>query len=216
MSKISEAPALAPAARKPNLRDYALTELRKALMNGDLRESELYSAVTLAEKLQISTTPVREALLDLSREGLVIAEKNRGFRVAEIVEEDLELLARARVLLEVPLLHDVHERTSGDGYAELRKLADDILRLTDEADRYEFVKLDRDFHLALVARAGNPFVTDVVADFRNRSRLAFLRSPHDQQDVEEAAREHLALLEYLEQGELSRAQDLLTKHILGY
>ncbi|WP_442546118.1 GntR family transcriptional regulator (plasmid) [Arthrobacter sp. KN11-1C] len=215
MSKVREAPALAPAARKPNLRDHALAELRKALMNGELQASELYSAVALAEKLQISTTPVREALLDLSREGLVVAEKNRGFRVAEIVEADLELLARARVLLEVPLLQDVYERTNASGYEDLRNLAEDILRLTDEDDRYEFVRLDRDFHLALVARAGNPFVTDVVADFRNRSRLAFLRSPHDQQEVEESAREHLALLDHLGRGELSRAQDLLTKHILG-
>ncbi|MFE1904847.1 GntR family transcriptional regulator, partial [Streptomyces gardneri] len=71
-------------ASRERLRDQVAHALRAALISGELRPGVVYSAPTLAEDFGISATPVREAMLDLAREGLVEPVRNKGFRVTEV------------------------------------------------------------------------------------------------------------------------------------
>ncbi len=73
-----------------NLRQQVRRALEAAIVAGELRPGELYSAPVLSERFGVSATPVREAMLELSKDGFVVAERNRGFRVAEVSERDLD------------------------------------------------------------------------------------------------------------------------------
>ncbi|MGY3484764.1 DNA-binding GntR family transcriptional regulator [Bradyrhizobium sp. USDA 4011] len=75
-------------------------DLRTKLLNGDLRPGEKLKISTLCETLSVNLSAVREALARLTSEGLVIAEPQRGFRVAPISVDDLVQLTDARVHIE--------------------------------------------------------------------------------------------------------------------
>jgi DNA-binding GntR family transcriptional regulator len=67
-----------------SLRDQVRRSLEAAMIAGELLPGQLYSAPSLGERFGVSATPVREAMHDLAKDGFVVAERNRGFRVLEI------------------------------------------------------------------------------------------------------------------------------------
>jgi DNA-binding GntR family transcriptional regulator len=85
-----------------SLQDQVRRSLEAAMMAGELKPGELYSAPALGERFGVSATPVREAMLDLANDGFVVAERNRGFRVVEMSAVDLDEICPIRLLLEVP------------------------------------------------------------------------------------------------------------------
>ena len=105
-----------------SLRDQVRRSLEAAMVAGELAPGELYSAPALGERFGVSATPVREAMLDLAKDGFVVAERNRGFRVVEMSDADLDEICQIRLLLEVPTTvqvakiigPDVLDRAVGD------------------------------------------------------------------------------------------------------
>ncbi len=83
-----------------SLRDKVVQRVRSDIVSGRSAPGAMYSVPTLAEELGISTTPVREALLELGRSGLISPRRNRGFRVEAISLDDLNNLFAVRTLLE--------------------------------------------------------------------------------------------------------------------
>jgi len=81
---------ISAAIRTGSLREQVSRALEAALVAGELQPGEIYSAPGLAERFGVSATPVREALLDLVRDGFVEVVRNRGFRVVEMSETDLD------------------------------------------------------------------------------------------------------------------------------
>src|SRR5882672_10851460 len=81
-SAVGAPPSHIGAISVGSLRDQVRRSLEAAMVAGELRPGELYSAPALGERFGVSATPVREAMLDLARDGFVVAERNRGFRVA--------------------------------------------------------------------------------------------------------------------------------------
>ena len=90
------------AIRADSLREQVSRALEAALVAGELQPGVLYSAPGLAEQFGVSATPVREAMLDLVKDGFVEVVRNKGFRVLEISESDLDQISQIRLLLEVP------------------------------------------------------------------------------------------------------------------
>src|SRR5262249_24753644 len=175
MNSPSQPPALRAISRTENLRDQVSDELRAALISGRLRPGVVYSAPTLGEMLGVSATPVREAMLDLVREGLVEVLRNKGFRVTVLNDRQLDQFAQVRLLLEVPTMGDVAAAASDprivDALEGLRPRADEMARAAHDEGMIRFIQLDTDFHTGFLALAGNAELVKIVGDLRNRSRL---------------------------------------------
>ncbi len=75
--------------RQMSLRETVTERLRTSIISGDLVEGELYSAPSLGAAFGVSATPVREAMMDLVREGLVETVKNKGFRITGMTDAEL-------------------------------------------------------------------------------------------------------------------------------
>jgi DNA-binding GntR family transcriptional regulator len=82
----------------PSLREQARQVIRGLVITGQMQPDQLYSVPRLAAELGVSATPVREALLDLEREGLLEAERNRGFRVVSLSLRELNDIFAVRLL----------------------------------------------------------------------------------------------------------------------
>src|SRR5882757_240731 len=92
-----------PSLQKlPSRRRQVTENLRAAIISGQMEPGVVYSAPILAEEFGVSPTPVREAMLDLAKDGLIEVARNKGFRVIEPSQHELDEMMELRLLLEVP------------------------------------------------------------------------------------------------------------------
>lgn len=201
---------------RQSLRHQVAHALRAALVAGQMRPGLVYSAPVLAEQLGVSATPVREAMLDLANEGLVEAIRNKGFRVTELSEKDLDDITHIRMLIEVPTVADVARRCEGviaTAVENLRPLAREIELHAVEPDLIQYVEVDRQFHLGLLALAGNAHLVDVVRGLRARSRLYGLEALAERGELRASAAEHEELVNLVLARDAVAAGDLMGRHI---
>ncbi|MFG3105221.1 GntR family transcriptional regulator [Streptomyces tendae] len=196
-----------------HLRDQVADALRAALIAGDLRPGVVYSAPTLAAELGVSATPVREAMLDLAREGLVEAVRNKGFRITEMTERDLDEFTEIRTLIEVPTVGRVTATANAGQLEALRPLAEQIVTAAREHDVLKYLEADHRFHLELLALAGNHHLVAVVADLRKRSRLFGLGSLNETGRLVASAQEHVELLDLMVAGRTREAEECMRRHL---
>ncbi|GAB7186204.1 GntR family transcriptional regulator [Kitasatospora sp. Ki12] len=195
------------------LRDQVAHALRAALISGELRPGVVYSAPALAADFGVSATPVREAMLDLAREGLVEAVRNKGFRVTELTERDLDDYTEIRALIEVPTIGRVTRTATEDQLERLRPQAEAIVAAARKHDLIGYLEADRQFHLDLLGLAGNARLVDVVGDLRKRSRLYGLTRLDERGELVSSAEEHLELLDLMIAGDADAAEACMTRHL---
>lgn len=206
-------PAFGP---RSNLRDRVTEVLRGAIITGAMRPGQLYSAPTLADRFGVSATPVREAMLDLAKEGLVEAVRNKGFRVTEPTEAELDDMTALRMLIEVPTCAEIARRYTAAWsarLAELAPVAKEIVASAETGDLIAYVEADRRFHLGLLELAGNAELVAVVGQLRARSRLYGLEELVRRGELERSAAEHLELLDLVRRRDADGAANLMRRHI---
>ncbi|MEV7795939.1 GntR family transcriptional regulator [Streptomyces sp. NPDC087512] len=196
-----------------HLRDQVANALRAALIAGDLKPGVIYSAPTLAAEYGVSATPVREAMLDLAREGLVEAVRNKGFRVTELSERDLDEFTEIRALIEIPTIGQVARSASREELEKLRPVAEEIVAAARAGDLIGYLESDRRFHLDLLGLAGNSRLVETVADLRKRSRLYGLTELAEAGALVASAREHTALLDLMLAGDAAAAEEHMRHHL---
>jgi DNA-binding GntR family transcriptional regulator len=183
------------------------------VISGELKPGEVYSAPTLGARFGVSATPVREAMLDLVREGLVISLRNKGFRVTEVSDEDLDNVAAVRQLIEPPTIRDVVPVIPAADYPRLRRLAEDIVVAAQAGDLIAYIEADRVFHVTLLAYSGNQKLVDVVSDLRSQTRLLGLTPLVESGRLLPSATEHHELMDMVEAGDGEGAEQLMRQHI---
>ncbi|WP_406274951.1 GntR family transcriptional regulator [Streptomyces sp. NBC_00191] len=200
-------------ATRERLRDQVAHALRAALISGELRPGEVYSAPVLAEDFGISATPVREAMLDLAREGLVEPVRNKGFRVTEVNERDLDQYTEIRALIEIPTVGRITRSAAREALEALRPVAEEIVRAARDHDLIGYLEADRQFHLSLLALSGNERLVETVGDLRKRSRLYGLTALDERGGLIPSAEEHLELLDLMLAGDAKGAEKLMARHL---
>lgn len=196
-----------------SLRASVTDALRSAIILGDLEEGRLYSAPALAAPLGVSATPVREAMMDLAREGLVTTVKNKGFRVTEMTGADLEEQTQVRQLLEGPAMRAVAGHVPTQDLPELREIADRIAAGARDGDLHTYLQADREFHARLIEYTGNRRLVEITTRLRGQTRMKALRQLAAAGRLVSSAEEHHQLLDLLVDGDGGGAADLIVRHI---
>lgn len=201
---------------RSSLRERIRDALHAALVTGGMVPGVTYSVPALAEQFGVSATPVREAMLDLAKEGMVEPVPNKGFRVVEVTDEDLDEVTELRRMLEVPAVGKLARRLGPDEIARLRALAGVIGRAATDGDLITYIDADRTFHLTLLGLAGNRRLIEIVDQLRARTRLYGLGHLVAEGSLARSASEHDELIDALEGGS-SRAQvEKLVAHHIGH
>lgn len=198
---------------RQNVREQVAQALRAALVAGEMRPGVVYSAPTLAARFGVSPTPVREAMLDLAKEGLVTAVRNKGFRVTELSERDLDEITEVRALIEVPTVGRIAADVPAEAIIALRPLAEAIVTAARDRDILGYIEADNTFHLALLTLAGNDHLIEVVRDLRHRSRLYGVPSLAERGELIPSAEEHLRLLDTVASGDAAEAEAVMRHHL---
>lgn len=195
------------------LREQCGQALRALIVTGELRAGELNSIGSIAERLGVSITPVREALLDLVREELVEMVRNRGFRVVTLTDQDLDELMELRLMLEVPAIRRIAERRPAPDLAALRAVVRETTEFAVAGDMVGFVSRDRDLHLGILELAGNGRLVRTVGLLRDQTRLYGLQQITGSHEFLSSAAEHDQLLDLIEAGAAGEAADLMQRHL---
>lgn len=196
-----------------SLREEVANALRAALVAGQMRPGAVYSAPALAGRFNVSATPVREAMLDLAKEGLVEVVRNKGFRVTELSEKELDEITELRQLIEIPTVTRLADGVPTDAFERLRPLAQDIVDAARRGDLIDYVEADRRFHLDLLALAGNTSLVAMVGELRKRARLYGLNQLAEHGRLLASAEEHLGLLDLLLTGDADGVATLMRHHL---
>jgi DNA-binding GntR family transcriptional regulator len=199
--------------QKTSLRETVARALRAAIISGEMVPGIVYSAPTLGARFGVSATPVREAMLDLVRENLVSVEPNKGFRVMDVSEEDLDQIAHIRLLLEPPVVGSVVEVIPDADIPLLRELAQEIVLRAQEGDLVAYTDADREFHIRLLEYSGNTRLVELVSDLRSHSRLSGLTRLAEQGLLAQSAQEHLRMVDLIEQRRSDDLEELMKNHI---
>jgi len=210
---LSSLPSLPSLGERRNYRDQVAHALRAALVAGQLRPGELYSAPALAARFGVSATPVREAMLDLVREGLVETVSNKGFRVTAVTDRQLDEYTSVRALIEIPTVAGLAATARPADLTALRPDAEQIVAAAASGDLIGYIEADRRFHLGLLALAGNRHLVEVVGDLRKRSRLYGLTALAERGLLQASAEEHLELLDALLARDEDGTRAVLTRHL---
>lgn len=201
------------AIPKESLRERVLRALRSAIVSGEMEPGRVYSAPFLAGRFGVSATPVREAMLDLAREDLVTIVPNKGFRVTEVDDADLDQVAQIRQLLEPPVVAQVTATIPEADLDDLQQLAQDIVAAAEAKDLVDYTEADRVFHLRLLSYADNPRLVDLVAQLRGQTRLLNLTTLLEQGRLADSAREHLEIVALIRSRDAAAVEKAMRRHI---
>lgn len=196
-----------------SLRDQALRVIRARIISGAMRPGELYALGATASELGVSVTPVREAVLELARERLVDLARNRGFRVREISEHELNEIVEFRKIVEVGAVRLVAERNLLEQASGLQDLARATEKFAAAGDWVGFLDSDRDFHLGIMSHLQNERLLQVAGSLRDQSRLYGLDYVAGTESLIQSTHEHTALLDAIVAGQADEAATIMDRHL---
>lgn len=197
---------------RPTLvRDGVYEHLRRALLDGDLVPGERLGEVELGQQLGVSRTPIREALVRLTQDGLLTTEANKGVRVrtvtaaeardAYVVREELDGLAAA-------LAAQAHTAADARGLT----LALDALDAARGTDYREQTRLDLAYHRAVTAAAHNTVLGSLARDLEQRVALIKHQTRTYNAHPDTAA-QHAAILRAVLDRDADAARDAARTHV---
>ena len=196
-----------------SMRQRIADALRASVITGEMTVGNVYSVPALADKFGVSITPVREAMLDLAKEGLVEPVRNKGFRVRELSATELDEITDIRLMLEPAAVASLTGKLSPQTISELTSLADNIVTTAAAGDVIAYVDADRIFHRAIIELTNNQTLTDIVMSLRAQSRLLGLRSLAQAGTLHVSAHEHHELIIALQGTDSTAVREIVTHHL---
>jgi DNA-binding GntR family transcriptional regulator len=207
------APDVLEELRAESLSERVFDAIRSAIVNKSVPPGVPLTEAGLATQLNVSKTPVREALLRLRQIGLIEPDGRRGGRVVRPSRDALEHTYEVREALEVFTARAAAERATAAQKQEIVDAAERSARAANEDDLDEYIRWDGMFHARITAVAGNPRLTELIESAF--ALILALRSRDAQEhDVSvECGRAHVAIAEAIDAGDAAGAEERMREHI---
>lgn len=142
--------------RPPTAQAFALAELRRMIIGGEVEPGEPLRQNDMAERIGVSRVPLREAFKTLESEGQIVYEPHRGFKVARLSLADLLEIYRIRQLLETEATVAATERADGSVLRAMKDTALEVEEASAAGDILAMTEANRRFHFVLLSASGMP------------------------------------------------------------
>ncbi|WP_225993079.1 GntR family transcriptional regulator [Actinomadura rudentiformis] len=198
--------------RPPTAQQFVLAELRRAITTGELKPGAPIRQDALAERLDVSRVPLREALKILEGEGLVEHQAHRGYFVAVLSMADLREIYRIRALLEAEAVRVAAPHLTPEVLAALEAAQDEVERAGEAGDVTAMAAANRRFHFMLFERSGMPRLVRLITtlwDSTDAYRSLYYGGTPNRERV---VHEHRAVLAALRDGDIDAAVAWLDRH----
>ncbi|MCB5283893.1 GntR family transcriptional regulator [Arthrobacter sp. AL08] len=209
-------PAGRPVSRQV-LADHVYEELLASLMDGRMEPGAVVSIDGTARELDVSPTPVREALARLEHTGMVRRVALKGYRVAPVfTQEDFAELMEARLAIEPVNARLACARLTPEHLAELGRAVADLRsapRGPSFAEYRDYLEADERFHRLIAEFTGNQFMVAAYAALGGQVQRFRLFGGVGITDAEYAIAEHESVLDALATGDPDRAAAAMSDHV---
>ena len=195
------------------LRDVVFNTLRQEILTGKLKPGEHLREITLANKIGVSRTPVREAIRMLELEGLVKMIPRKGALVADISQKELTDVLEVRNALEQLAIELACQRITTEQIDALKANVAEFKRVTRTKDVTRLAKIDVDFHDIIFSATDNRRLVQMLNNLREqmyRFRFEYLK---DSDVYESLIEEHVQVIKNLEDRDVENARKNISNHI---
>lgn len=188
--------------------------LQNSILSGQLKPGTILAQVDLARALNVSRTPVREALRKLQEGGLLVGEPNFRCRVVGFDPRDIEALYMKRIVLESLGVAITTRSMSGELLEELRSVVTELESERAHKDFEQWKTLHRRLHRTIVAEAGDALVNELEhMELRSERYQSAYKGAHIVGWWQRGEAEHRELFEAMASGNAAQAAELAARHL---
>lgn len=199
--------------RPDSLSKTAEEHIRRDILDGTFKLGESLPEAKLSKAMDISKTPIREALAALKLQGLVQIIPQRGAFVFSLSQEDVVQLCRYRLILETAALDQAPETSRSALVHELRDIVS-RMATAREADAFQqYLELDADFHDAFFRHCGNGYLQDGYQKVGDIVRTMRTHLSIRSERTAKSFAEHEAIVTFLGDGKVKAAKNTLKRQI---
>lgn len=199
-------------ADRRRLADDVYQQILEAILADDITVDDQLVQEKLAAELEISRTPVREALLRLEQEGVLVTSSRGGFTLRRLSEDEAREIYDVRAAIEGQAARRLAEHGTEDDHAHLRDVIAREETLTSHTVRAYFTA-NRNIHRAIVERAGNRHLLAMFDNTWNRARAFHLFAAIEEIDLAQSLGHHLELVDAIATGNWQIAMTAVFDHI---
>ncbi len=196
-----------------SLHDEVAAKLREQIFAGTLAPGSFLDEAALCDSLEISRTPLREALKVLTAEGLLRHEPRRGCFVNQVTEQDLDEIFPVIALLEGRCAYEATRNAGDADLAALDTLHDKLARHAKARRITDYYEANFAIHEAIILLANNRWLAQVIGDLRKIVKLARLQQLHAPGRLEQSLAEHLAVFAALKARDPDGAEVAMRTHL---
>ncbi len=189
--------------------------IRESIVTGEFEPGRKLSEVALSEHYEVSRTPIREALKQLEREGLVEIIPRVGTCVTKPTEKELEELFTVKEVMEGLAAGLLAEKGSPKEIKEIEKAVSAMEKAIQTSDHKLFVEANNMFHTAILEGADNSklrFMLNMLLNQIPYTRYVYL-SIEVPNRLEKSLAEHQAILAAIKQGDRDGAEKAMRQHV---
>ena len=198
---------------KQNLSDQIANRLRDMIIQNALAPGDRIREREVCRDLQVSRTPLREALHKLASEGLIELIPNRGAVISKPSAEEIADMLQMLGVLEAFAGERVCEHITDDELAEIKALQYEMLAAYARQDRLKYFKLNQKIHLAIVKAARSDTLLSLHSRLNARLYRIRYQSNLKNETWGSALAEHDRILEALEDRDAEKLSTLLRQHL---
>lgn len=195
-------------------RDAVMREVRRAIILGQLKPGDRLTELQLAATLNVSRPTIREALSQLSQEGLLVPGPYRSLRVADLDAAAINDLARTRVALDVLAVEGILEDTTGRRRASLRQGWTEYERVAFDPDPLIQHDAHVAFHRNIWVASENAMLVQLWPVTEAHMTVALAQDQATRDDPRRAHAVHRSLMDALETGDLKRIKAAFIAHTI--
>ena len=188
-------------------------DIKEAIVKGFIKPGEKINETKIAKDMDISRSPVREALQELRKEGVVVNIPYKGTYVNLLGKKDIEDMYVVRGLLEAYAIEKIIENKNDKIIKFLRKNVEDIEKSVEKKRNKEIVAKDLEFHRKICNFTGNKKLIDIWEGFQSQIEILISLESGFSERFNLLAVEHREILSLIVEGKVKQAQEKVKKHI---
>lgn len=202
--------------KKKSFTDVAYEKIKELILNEDIGPGEIVSENQLAEYMNMSRTPVREAIRRLEAEGILVSCQGIGTIVKMLTLKDIEDIFEVREAMELIASETAIKNITEQEIKEVRENFKNLLdryHSGEKIEKKEFTSIDGQIHDLIVRKSDNEYVKMLMERIYFNVDRYRIMSYKVSLDLEESTNQHLDLLQYMEKRDVETFKEHLKRHI---
>lgn len=204
------------SGKRKSLRDTAYEEIKRRIVSCELKPGEAVTVTELADALALGRTPVIQAIDRLTVDGLMKVMPRKGVVINPVSLDDFIEIIEMRLVNESQVVRWAAEKASRSEIAEMQANIDATWRAANARDIDGVITLDRAFHRAITATAGNSIMSEFLSNLHDKALRFWFISLHAPEHNIKVCEQHALILEGIKSHDPDATEKAMREHIASF